>query len=282
MHRSVTYRAVRAAVLTALALFALFPIWVLITISISTPDAANGAFQWLPKVINLQSYVSMWHTAPLARFLLNSLLVSAASALISLPIAILAGYALTRYRLAGAGLFLRVVLATQVFPGVLFLLPLFVIYITLQRTFGIPLDGTYWGLILTYLTFALPFSIWLLTGYLDTVPRDLEEAAMVDGATHLKAFVFTTLRIAAPGIAAVGVFAFMTSWGEVLFASVLTDAATRTLPIGLQLYENAQGLVIHWNQLMAASLTVSLPVLVGFLALQRFFVRGLAAGAVKA
>ena len=97
----------------------------------------------------------------------------------------------------------------------------------------------------------------------------------------MRAFISMTIRMATPSIVAVGVFTFMTAWGEVLFASVLTDGATRTLPIGLQLYESAKGLVIYWNQLMAAALTVSVPVVVGFMVLQRYFVRGLSAGAIK-
>lgn len=281
MHDSLAYRITRAIVLLLLALFTLYPLWTLVSTSAGTASAAGAAFRWIPKTINLHAYVEMWSSVPLLRFLLNSVLVSAVAAIVALPIAILAGYGLTRYKLVGGGVFLRVILATQVVPGVVFLIPLFVLYVTIQDSLGIALDGSYLGLIITYLTFSLPFAIWMLNGYLDTVPRDVEEAAMVDGAGRLRAFFSTTLRMAMPGVAAVGVFAFMTGWGEVLFASVLTNSATRTLPIGLQLFENAQGGVIQWNQLMAASITVSLPVVAGFLLLQRFFVRGLSAGAVK-
>jgi multiple sugar transport system permease protein len=281
MHDSLSYKLVRAAVLTILALFTLYPLWVLATISITNASQAGGVFQWIPSVINFHSYIAMWSSVPLLHYLTNSAITSAASALISLPIAVLAAYGLTRYSLFGGKAFLRVILATQVFPGVFFLIPLFLIYVSIQNRLGIALDGTYAGLILTYLTFSLPFSIWMLTGYLDTIPRDVEEAAMVDGASRLRAFFSTTLRMALPGLSAVAVFAFMTAWGEVLFASVLTNTHTRTLPIGLQLFEDAQAGVIQWNQLMAASLTISLPVVIGFLILQRFFVRGLAAGAIK-
>ncbi len=281
MSESVSYRVVRAAVLLFLALFTLYPLWTLLTISLSTASEAGATFRWIPQVLSWHAYVAMWKTAPLLHYLRNSAVVSSISAVVSLPIAILAAYALTRHHVKGGAVFLRVVLATQAFPGVLFLLPLFVIYVTLQNALGIPMDGTYLGLIITYLTFALPFSIWMLTGYLASIPQDVEEAAMVDGAGKLRAFIVTTLRVAMPSVMAVGVFTFMTAWGEVLFASVLTDSATRTLPIGLELYESAKGLVIYWNQLMAASLTVSVPVVVGFLLLQRYFVRGLSAGAIK-
>lgn len=281
MHDSLQYRILRAVVLLFLALFTIYPLWTLISVSISTPAEAGAPFRWIPDVINVHGYVQMWKTVPLARYLINSLVVSLISAAVALPFALLSAYALTRHRLRGGGIFLKVILATQLFPGVMFLIPLFVLYVTLQRTIGIALDDSYAGLIITYLTFALPFSIWMLTGYVDKIPRDIEEAAMVDGAGRLQAFTRTTLRMAIPGIVAVGIFAFMTAWGEVLFASVLTNSSTRTLPVGLQLYENATSGFIDWNQLMAAAFTVSIPVVVGFLLLQRYFVRGLAAGAVK-
>lgn len=281
MHDSLTYRVVRFIVLICLGLFTAFPLWVLIVGSLSTGTASDGAFKWLPNPVHWSSYVHMWSTVPLLHYLLNSLIVSLAAMVVSVPIGVLAAYAVTRYRLRGTGVIMRVVLATQVVPGVVFLLPLFVLYADADRSVGIRLDGTYVGLIFTYLTFALPFSIWLLTRYLETVPRDVEEAAMVDGAGRLRAFVHTTLRMSLPGVAAVSVYTFITAWGEVLFASVLTSTRTRTLPIGLEGFESPISNVIHWNQLMAASLTVSIPVIVGFLVVQRFVVRGLSAGAVK-
>lgn len=281
MHDSLSYRVVRTVVLVALALFTLFPLWVLIVGSLSTATAASNVFTWLPSPVNWASYANMWTTVPLLHYLINSLVVSTASMVVSVPIGVLAAYAVTRYRIRGAGIIMRVVLATQVVPGVVFLLPLFVLYASADKAIGLQLDGTYVGLVLTYLTFALPFSIWLLTRYLETVPKDVEEAAMVDGAGRLRAFFHTTLVMSLPGVAAVSVYTFITAWGEVLFASVLTSSQTRTLPIGLGDYESPIAGVVHWNQLMAASLTVSIPVVVGFLLVQRFVVRGLSSGAVK-
>lgn len=281
MHDSLSYRVVRTVVLVALALFTLFPLWVLIVGSLSTATAASNVFTWLPDPVNWSSYANMWTTVPLLHYLINSLVVSTASMVVSVPIGVLAAYAVTRYRILGAGIIMRVVLATQVVPGVVFLLPLFVLYASADKAIGLQLDGTYVGLVLTYLTFALPFSIWLLTRYLETVPKDVEEAAMVDGAGRLRAFFHTTLVMSLPGVAAVSVYTFITAWGEVLFASVLTSSQTRTLPIGLEDYESPIAGVVHWNQLMAASLTVSIPVVVGFLLVQRFVVRGLSSGAVK-
>src|SRR6266498_3578715 len=130
-----------------------------------------------------------------------------------------------------------------------------------------------------YLTFSLPFSIWMLIGYFDSIPRGLDEAAQVDGAGPLRILFRVILPTAIPGVVAVVVYAFMTAWGEVLFASVMTDENSRTLAIGLQGY--ATQYQVYWNQVMAASLVVSVPVVAGFLLLQRYFVAGLTAGAIK-
>jgi multiple sugar transport system permease protein len=165
------------------------------------------------------------------------------------------------------------------FPGILFLLPLYLIYINIQTVTGIPLVGSLLGLIVTYLTFALPFSIWMLMGFFDSIPRELEEAALVDGTSRWGALLFVVLPVARSGIVAVAIFSFMTAWGEVLFASVLTTDPTRTLAIGLQEYATQN--VTDWNQIMAASVVVSIPVVAGFLAVQRYLIRGLTAGAVK-
>jgi multiple sugar transport system permease protein len=171
------------------------------------------------------------------------------------------------------------VLSTQMFPGILFLLPLFLIYVNVSKVTGINLYATRTGLIITYLTFSLPFSIWMLAGYFDSIPRELDESAAVDGAGPLRTLLRVVLPTALPGVVAVAVYSFMTAWGEVLFASVMTNEDSRTLAVGLQGYATSN--YVYWNQVMAASLVVSVPVVAGFLALQRHFVSGLTAGAVK-
>src|SRR5919198_1293032 len=127
--------------------------------------------------------------------------------------------------------------------------------------------------------FSLTFSIWMLVGYLGAIPRGLDEAAQVDGAGPLRTLFRIILPVALPGVIAVTVYAFMTAWGEVLFASVMTDQATRTVAIGLQGYSTQ--FLVYWNQVMAASLVVSIPIVAGFLFLQRYFIAGLTAGSVK-
>jgi multiple sugar transport system permease protein len=273
------FRWARGVILTLLVIFTALPLYVMVASSVKPLQDVQGAFTWLPTHVTFRPFVDMWHTVPLGRYFVNSLIVSLSATVCSVAIAILTGYAVSRYRFPGRGSFMTVVLSTQMFPGILFLLPLFLIFVNVDRYTGVQLYGSRLGLIITYLTFALPFSIWLIAGYFDTIPRELDEAARVDGAGPMRTLFRVLLPVAAPGIVAVAIYAFMTAWGEVLFASVLTDESTRTLAVGLRGYANQAQ--VYWNQVMAASLVISLPVVVGFLALQRFLVHGLTAGAVK-
>nr|WP_244954104.1 carbohydrate ABC transporter permease [Spelaeicoccus albus] len=260
-------------------MFTILPLYVMITSSIKPLGDVQSAFQWIPKHLTIQPFIQMWSTVPLASYFVNSIIVSAAATLFSVAIAIFAAFAVSRYKFFGRNVFTTTVLSTQMFPGILFLLPLFLIFVNIDRSLGVQLVGTRIGLIITYLTFSLPFSIWMLVGYFDGIPRELDEAAKVDGSSPLGALFRVVLPAAKPGLTAVAIYSFMTSWGEVLFASVMTTDANRTLAVGLQLYSTQTN--VYWNQIMAASLIVSIPVVVGFLVLQRSFVAGLTAGAVK-
>ncbi|NUR92060.1 MAG: carbohydrate ABC transporter permease [Nonomuraea sp.] len=273
------YRLFRFVALAGLALFTLVPLYVMVISSIKPLKDVQGPFTWWPSEITLTPYVEMWQTVPLASYFVNSAIVALSATVFSTLIAVFAGYAVSRFRFAGRQSFLTVVLSTQMFPGILFLLPLFLIFANLDRLTGLQLINSRPGLTLTYLTFSLPFAIWLLAGYFDSIPKELDEAAEVDGAGPLGALFRVVVPAARPGIVAVGIYAFMTAWGEVLFASVLTDKNTRTVAVGLQAYATQAN--VFWNQVMAASLVVSVPVVLGFLALQRYLVAGLTAGAVK-
>ncbi|MGW1768548.1 carbohydrate ABC transporter permease [Streptomyces sp. NPDC002073] len=274
-----SFRVVRAVFLTLLAVFVLVPVHVMATSSLKPLKDVAGEFRWIPSGLTVRPYIDIWHTIPLADYFVNSLIVAGAATVCSVVIAVFAAYAVSRHRFRGKRLFTVTVLSTQMFPGILFLLPLFLIFVNIGNTTGIALYGSRGGLILTYLTFSLPFSIWMLIGYFDSVPRDLDEAAMVDGCGPLGALFRVVIPAAVPGIVAVAVYAFMTAWGEVLFASVMTNDATRTLAVGLQGYSTQND--VYWNQIMAASLVVSIPVVAGFLLLQKYLVAGLTAGAVK-
>jgi multiple sugar transport system permease protein len=269
----------RRVFLTLLTGFVLLPVFVMVSSSLKPLQDVQGEFRWIPSGLTIRPYIDIWSTVPLARYFTNSVIVAGTATVCSVVIAVFAAYAVSRYRFRGKRVFTVTVLSTQMLPGILFLLPLFLIYVNIGNATGIALFGSRGGLILTYMTFTLPFSIWMLIGYFESVPRDLDEAALVDGCGPLGALFRIIVPAAIPGIVAVAVYSFMTAWGEVLFASVMTTDATRTLSVGLGAYANLND--VYWNQIMAASLVVSVPVVAGFLLLQRYLVTGLTAGAVK-
>jgi multiple sugar transport system permease protein len=273
------FKTFRIVTLAALGIFVLLPLYVMITSALKPLVDVQGKFTWWPTNFTIQPFIDIWSTIPLASYFVNSVIVSTSASVISVIIAIFASYAVSRWRFRGRNAFTTTILSTQMFPGVLFLLPLYLIFINISQTLGIQLIGSYLGLIITYLTFTLPFAIWMLTGYFDNIPRELDEAAKVDGASAIGTLIRVILPVARPGIVAVLVYSFITAWGEVLFASVLTTQSSRTLAVGLGEYSTQVN--VYWNQIMAASVVVSIPVVIGFLLLQRNFVAGLSAGAVK-
>lgn len=280
-YESRSFRVFRWVVIAVVGVFTLIPLYTMLISSLKPLGdvGSSQSFKWWPSHLTVKPYFDMWHTIPLATYFMNSIIVCTAATVFSVIIAIFAAYAVSRYEFAGKRFFTTTVLATQMFPGILFLLPLFLIFVSIHNNIGLQLYETRTGLIITYLTFVLPFSIWMLASYLQGIPRELDEAARVDGASAMGALFRVVLPAARPGVIAVAVYAFMTSWGEILFASVMTSGNSETLAIGLQGYSTQLG--VYWNQVMAASLVVSVPIVLGFLLLQRYLVAGLTSGAVK-
>lgn len=273
------FQVYRAVVLVLFGVFTSVPLYAMVTSSLKPLRDVQGTFTWWPSTLTTEPFVDMWTTVPLARYFVNSVVVATIACVASVILAVLAAFAVSRFTFRGRTAFTTTVLSTQMFPGVLFLLPLFLIFVNINASTGLQLVGSRLGLILTYLTFTLPFSIWMLVGYFDSIPRELDEAAMVDGCGPMGALWRVVLPAARPGVIAVLIYSFMTSWGEVLFASVMTTDVNRTLAVGLREYSTQTN--VYWNQIMAASLVVSVPVVVGFLLAQRHFVAGVTAGAVK-
>ncbi len=273
------FRVFRGVTLLVLGVFTIVPLYAMVTSSLKPLADVQGSFTWWPSHLTIDPFVDMWSTVPLARYFVNSLVICSCATIASVVLAIIAAFAVSRFSFRGRTVFTTTVLSTQMFPGILFLLPLFLIFVNINSATGIQLVGSQAGLIITYLTFTLPFSVWMLVGYFDSIPRELDEAAMVDGCGPLGALWRIVLPAARPGVIAVAIYSFMTSWGEVLFASVMTTDENRTLAVGLRQYSTQTN--IYWNQIMAASLVVSIPVVIGFLLVQRHFVAGVTAGAVK-
>ncbi|MEK3884966.1 carbohydrate ABC transporter permease [Paenibacillus sp. PL2-23] len=211
--------------------------------------------------------------------MINSFTIILTSTFLSVIVSIFAGYTLQRFVFRGKRLFGNFLITAQMFPGVLFLLPIYLMFIFLQTNFGIQLVGTHVGVILTYMTFALPFSIWMMKSYFESIPRELEEAAHIDGCSQIGIIFRIIIPVSLPGVIAVVIYSFLLGWEEVLFASILTDSETRTIAVGLRNYASTTS--TYWNEMMAAAVTVTLPVVVIFLLLQKYLISGLTEGGVK-
>lgn len=234
---------------------------------------------WIPRRPTLENYLTINKVVKIADYFKNSLIISVATMLFCLIIGVLAGYSISRFNFPGRNPYTISVLSTQMFPGILFLIPYAVIFIGITQVTGLPMRNTYWGMIFTYTSFSLPFSIWLLRGYFNTIPREIDEQAQIDGCTRVGALFRVILPLAKPGLIAVGIYGFMMAWGEILFASVLTGNETTTVAIGILRYITTQE--NRWGGMMAACVLVSLPVLAFFTLLQKYMISGLTAGAIK-
>ena len=228
------------------------------------------------------NYVAMWSVAPLASGLLHTLIIAASAAAISVALGMLAAYPLTRLRFRGRGPYLVTLIGVHTIPGTTLLLPLFAIMSWIQTSISIHLIGSYWLVIVTYMSFGVPLSTWLLFSYLTTVPPSLEEAALVDGCTRFGALRRIILPIAFPAVAVAFVFAFLVGWNDVLFASVFTNSSTQTLAIALQRFSASQdsSSLPLYGELMSAAVVSAAPVVVLYLTFQRYLVSGLSAGSL--
>lgn len=270
----------RYGLAAAYLVFVLAPFLYMALIALQT-DAAAGAGDLIPTQPQWNNFGRIWQTVDLGLYLRNSLIVSTSTGAVASVLALGAAYVVARFRFPFRSVFRTSLLATQTVPGILLLLPLFVIYIIIQRATEFRIVGTYWGLVLTYMTFALPFAIWLLSVYVKSLPVELEEQAMVDGANRFQVIRHVTLPLAVPGIVVTFVFSFLLAWNDILFASVLTSPETKTLGPGLQFFVSDSFSIPYWNLLMAASLVVAVPAMILFLVVQRYIVAGLAAGSIK-
>ena len=263
--------------LVALTLFALGPfVWVFLTSLKTRGELYATPLRYLPATVTLANYVDAWTSrlTPFSRFFANSLWVSSVTMVATTCVSILAGYALARFRFAGRNALLLIFLATQMFPAVLLIAPL------LSQWYALGLIDTYQALIYSNFSFTVPFTVWMLVGYFDAIPRDLEESALIDGCGRFGALCRVVLPLAAPGIAATAIFAFVTSWSELLFAiTFTTQTEMRTLSAGL-LFMVGQ-YEIQWGQLSAGVIISTVPVAILFTYLQRHLIHGLSAGALK-
>lgn len=263
-----------------LVLFVLAPIALMVSLAFQT-TATAGSGQLVPTVWHWQTFVEMWQTIPLATYLKNSIIIATITGLFASLLGMGAGYVVGRFKFRFRELFRGSLLATHLIPGVLVLLPLFVMFVLVQQALHVTIIGSYLGVIVTYMTFALPFAIWLSSIYVASLPAELEDAAMIDGATRFQVLRYVVFPLSLPGLVVTFIFAFLLAWNDVLFASVMTSPDTRTLGVGLQYYLAENYSFPRWNELMAASLVSAIPAAILFFLVQRYLVAGLASGGVK-
>ncbi len=267
--------AISYAGLALACAYALFPLaWMLSTSLKTEAESLSLPIRWIPAHPTLAAYVDMWTLKPFGTYFANSLIVSGLTALLSTAVGALAGYGFSRFCFRFRTALLAGFLATQMVSGVLVIGPYFKILAELE------LYHTLTGPVIAYVTICLPFAAWMAKGYFDSIPREIDEAGRVDGASHWQVFWRLVMPIALPGTVATFLFGFLLAWQDLLWALTLIavdDKRTVTLGIAFTVGE----FIVDWPMLTAACLIGSLPTLVLYLALQRFYVEGLAGGAVK-
>jgi len=263
--------------LSLASILLLFPFYWMFITSIKTNSELidlNGLPFWVFQP-TLDHYRYLFAETGFLRWTLNTLTISVVATAISLVCSILAGYALARLRFRGAGAIGAAIFVTYLVPQTLLFLPL----LEVVRQLG--LSNTLWSMILTYPTILIPFSTWLLMGYFRSIPRELEESALIDGASRLRAMTQIVLPLALPGILSAAIFAFTLSWNEFIYALVFTNSTDiKTIPVGV-VTELVKGDVYFWGSLMAGALLGSVPVALIYSFFVEHYVGGLTAGAVK-
>ena len=263
------------AVLVGLAIVVLFPFyWMTVTSFKNEEQMRSLISMFWPKPLVGENYEQLLSKTDFVKWYGNSATVAISSTLIATAVGTIGAYALARLRFLGRGFMASATLITYLVPPSILFIPLY----AQMRNLG--LANSLGGLIAAYPSFTVPFVTWLLMGYFESIPEELEEAAMIDGATRFGAFYRVVLPLSAPGVLAAGLYAFTQAWNEFLYALVfITDGKLRTLPVGLASF--ITGDVYGWGYLMAGAVLTTLPVIAAYIYLQKYMVEGLTAGSVK-
>lgn len=262
------------AIMLLVATIVIFPIYWMFTISLKLPKEIYRLPALIPQNPTLDNYRDLIVERGFLTNIRNSLIIASSVTVVSLLISSFAAYSIVRFRYRFRGFVGRLILLTYLTPGSLLFIPLSIIVARLG------IGNSLYGLVILYLTFSIPLSTWLLSGYFRSVPPDLEEQAMVDGTTQLGALFRILIPLSLPGLAAVGIFTFTAAWNELLFALIfITSENKRTVPLGIQYL--ITGDVLLWGPIMAGAVLAALPVMVLYFLAQRFMVQGMTAGSVK-
>ena len=274
------WKIVLVGVIVLILLWSLFPIYWMVSTSFKNPmDVFLNPPELFPSNPTIASYerivTGTVGVTPIYRFFLNSTITSLLTVVVATSFAILAAYALSRLKFRFRKQIMLGVLVTQMFPLVVLLTPLYILYM------NIGMIDTYRGLVIAFTSFTLPFCIWMLKGFTDTIPKELDEAATIDGCGRLGVLRYVILPVITPGIVAVAVFSFLDAWNNLLFPMTLTTSVEMlTLPPGMIMAFGGE-FKHDWSGMMATSVVVALPVIVVFMFLQKFLLEGLTGGAVK-
>ena len=262
-------------VLTALAIAVLFPFyWMIITSFKSEDQMRSIVSMFWPTPFAIENYQQLLAKTEFAAWYGNSVFVAVSSTLLATAVGTIGAYALARLKFLGRGFMASATLITYLVPPSILFIPLY------KQMQGLGMANSLSGLIAAYPSFTVPFVTWLLMGYFESIPEELEEAAMIDGATRFGAFYRIVLPLSAPGVLAAGLYAFTQAWNEFLYALVfITDGKLRTLPVGLASF--ITGDVYGWGYLMSGAVLTTLPVIAAYIYLQKYMVEGLTAGGVK-
>lgn len=268
-------RLALGAGIAALVFFTAFPFaWMILTAFKQSHEIFTTPPTFLPASLTAENITRLFEQTRFGTYLLNSVLVAAATVALTLAIATPAAYGLTRFRWRGRELVAAMVLFTYMFAPIMVIIPFYVLMRTLELT------NTRAGLVLAYTAFCLPFALWLLRSFFQSIPLDLEEAALTDGASRSRALLHIVLPLALPGVIATGTFTFILAWNDYIFARVLLSAdELKTLPVGIADLYNAS--VVDWGMIMSAGMLVLLPVLAVFVFIQKYLVAGWGSGGIK-
>lgn len=272
-----------------MAILTVYPIFWVLTIafsggqSLAIADVPADATAWdrvravipWPERISFDNFRSLFGDQPFARWLFNSVIVAGATTVLGVFLSCTAAYAFSRFRFPGRRAGLMAFLVSQMFPGTLMLIPLYIIIVQ-----WLGLGSTYVGLVLIYTVTAIPFCVWMMKGYFDTIPKELEESALIDGASQATIFFRIVLPLAKPAVAVTALFSFMTGWNEFIQAATFMNREDMyTGPVGLRFFVG--GFSQQWGYFAAGSIVAAIPVMALFMFLQKYLVSGLTAGAVK-
>ena len=253
----------------------LFPFFWILSTSLKQPqEIMSSVLTYIPENLTFENYKKVWSSIGFSRYFLNSFCASGVAVINVTMISLLGGYALARYKFAGKGVVMMLLLLTQMIPGIILVIPLFRVWLRLR------LNNTLYSLMLTYSTTQLPFCMVMMSGFFAGLPKELEEAAQIDGCTLLGALFRVLIPTIAPGIVATGAFAFVNSWNDFVYAlNFINDQKLFTLPVGLSMMKGE--FTIDYGALCAGCIISLIPVLLLFAYIQKYLVKGLASGAVK-